>query len=945
MLGASRAQGERGCRTKGKTIRAQEDESQLAGEIRTGSGNGQLDALSPGASNLREALVSAASADPVLDAVAEALSELVPHERLALYQADGAIRNLRGVWGGGVDAAAETNGAISLAGIAGKVIETREPYLLNEVPVERGRFTDSRSNSTDPESLLAVPLLAQGEVKGVLCLHRTGAGRSFTVRELKLAVLFGDMAALAVDNAEIRATLEAEVVTDHLTGLHNHRFFQERLAEELSRAHRHRSSVALIMYDIDDFKRVNDAHGHQMGDRVLQSVASVSRETCRVEDVICRMGGEEFAIILPGSTIGDATALAERVREGIRKVSLSPVGGITVSLGVAEGPLHASSPRELITCADFALLEAKRTGKDRVREYSPDLFDDGDRASAGDAEEERDRAKPAYGSGTGIRGRLAVLAARGEARSLAELRMIQSLSTQLNRLNDVKKIGQTITAELRSLIDYNNCQVHLLHADGETLVPVGFRGELLDYQMERFPALVGVVGHGVSGHVAQTGESYYTPNATEDRIARPASRRRGVDESILGVPLTVGEKVIGTIVVSKLGVDQFDEEDMRLLEGLASQAAIALENAQLLEREREAASLSSALLRLSERLTTVTDTEQVMNEALAGIPGLLGCSSVGIWLLDQKARVFRLVTHQGFNSASDGRLANHEVPWDVAEPFILSHDEPFVLPREVAATVPEEYRLTDKDGDALVAPMKWAPSGLGAIVMLAPGPDVEFSQRDLNFARGIADITSLALGNAARFDELEEAYLSTVAALATALEAKDEYTGSHARALAELSVLVGKEMGLEEEPLKWLQLGALFHDIGKIGVRNEIIMKPGRLTAAERKEMNRHPEIGEQILTPVPFLRPLLPIVRSCHERWDGKGYPDGLSGEQIPLEARIIFVCDAYHAMTTNRPYRKGLSDGEAIRRLMIASGTQFDPDVVAAFARIHSEGRFPHH
>ena len=152
-------------------------------------------------------------------------------------------------------------------------------------------------------------------------------------------------------------------------------------------------------------------------------------------------------------------------------------------------------------------------------------------------------------------------------------------------------------------------------------------------------------------------------------------------------------------------------------------------------------------------------------------------------------------------------------------------------------------------------------------------------------------------------------------------------------------------MGLDGERLKWLELGALFHDIGKIGVPSEIIRKPGRLTAAERREMNRHPEIGAQILTPVPFLKPLLPIVRACHERWDGKGYPDCLAGKAIPLEARIIFVCDAFHAMTTNRPYRKALSPAEAVRRLRLASGTQFDPDVVDAFTTAFGEGRIRQH
>ena len=113
--------------------------------------------------------------------------------------------------------------------------------------------------------------------------------------------------------------------------------------------------------------------------------------------------------------------------------------------------------------------------------------------------------------------------------------------------------------------------------------------------------------------------------------------------------------------------------------------------------------------------------------------------------------------------------------------------------------------------------------------------------------------------------------------------------------------------------------------------------------------MKRHPEIGEQILAPVPFLHPILSIVRACHERWDGKGYPDGLTGEGIPLESRIVFVCDAFHAMTSDRPYRAALPETEAVRRLKLSAGTQFDPDIVAAFIRVLKNGGItthqPHH
>src|SRR5262249_15617364 len=141
-----------------------------------------------------------------------------------------------------------------------------------------------------------------------------------------------------------------------------------------------------------------------------------------------------------------------------------------------------------------------------------------------------------------------------------------------------------------------------------------------------------------------------------------------------------------------------------------------------------------------------------------------------------------------------------------------------------------------------------------------------------------------------------------VEALANALEANDEYTSTHARWITDLALRVGNELELEKPVLKRLELGALLHDIGKIGIPSDVLAKPGRLTAEERALIETHRELGERIIAPIDRLQDVRKIVRHCHERWDGAGYPDKIAGEDIPLESRIVFVCDAYHAMTTDR-------------------------------------------
>src|SRR5256714_3608811 len=176
----------------------------------------------------------------------------------------------------------------------------------------------------------------------------------------------------------------------------------------------------------------------------------------------------------------------------------------------------------------------------------------------------------------------------------------------------------------------------------------------------------------------------------------------------------------------------------------------------------------------------------------------------------------------------------------------------------------------------------------------------------------------------------EESYVATIGALAATLDAKDRYTEAHSRETAELAVNVGKRLGLQGDGLRLLEYGALLHDIGKIGIPGYILQKPGPLTPEEFAIMREHPVIGERILASVPFLAPLGPIVRAEHERWNGSGYPDGLKGEEIPIEARIIHACDAFHAMASDRSYRKALPLTEIVAEFRKETGHQFDPRVV---------------
>jgi len=339
-----------------------------------------------------------------------------------------------------------------------------------------------------------------------------------------------------------------------------------------------------------------------------------------------------------------------------------------------------------------------------------------------------------------------------ELRSVAQLKMLHSLAPRLNRLSDREQIGEAITSELRTLIDYHNCRVYLLQPDGETLWPIAFRGELTEYEGETYEELVTQVGEGITGHVAATGESFYTPNALEVPWAVQIEGTSEIIESILAVPMDYDDRCIGVIVLSNLGYDGFDEQDQRLLEVLASHAAVAFENARLFQMEREAAETSAALLGLSQSLTGAHDVETVLDRTVAAVPTILASSVAAAYLHDPEDGSFRLVAERGAGAAAQGAAI---VRPEVASRFLLSVTEPFVLTKDVVAQVPAEYLFSDEPRDVLVAPLRWDPDGFGALVVVAPGADIGFEGPAAGLARGIADIASLALGSARRFNELE----------------------------------------------------------------------------------------------------------------------------------------------------------------------------------------------
>lgn len=225
---------------------------------------------------------------------------------------------------------------------------------------------------------------------------------------------------------------------------------------------------------------------------------------------------------------------------------------------------------------------------------------------------------------------------------------------------------------------------------------------------------------------------------------------------------------------------------------------------------------------------------------------------------------------------------------------------------------------------------------LVGMVMAFSSSDAPFTKERVQSVAAMTNHIAVAIQRSDLFDRLYQSYAQTTRAMAQAIDAKDPYSAGHSEGVAKIALQIGKQLGLSSEELRGLEIAAYLHDVGKIGISEELLRKPVKLSLEERKMVQTHPQLSALILSPIEFPWPVLPAIAHHHEQFKGDGYPDKIKGEDIPLEARILAVADAYEAMTSDRPYRSALTKEEAIKELRRESGRQFDPLIVKAWLEV---------
>lgn len=524
----------------------------------------------------------------------------------------------------------------------------------------------------------------------------------------------------------------------------------------------------------------------------------------------------------------------------------------------------------------------------------------------------------------------------GETRQrLRELELIARLSAEMRKAATRREL-------LPVLLEQLMVQMKVDGAVLETVDPLS--GDVtLELGVGIWESLTGRIipaGEGLSAVILQSGSAYLNNNARQDpRVYFP--QQLGDCASIAGVPLRADETINGLLWVGSCRA--LDENDLRLLHSVADMAASALLRLQLHEETRQRVEQLQALQAIDRIITTSLDLHFSLDALLEQTLLHLKMDAAGVLLFNPTTMMLEYAAGRGFRTRyyQKARLHVGESQAGLAalERRIVhcgdlnSAEPPFLHPQWV-----EEEGFVSYCGVPLIA--KGQVKGVLEVFSRSPfTPQEEW----LSFFEALSRQAAIAIENAQLFENLQRtnleltlAYEATIEGWSRALDLRDKETEGHTRRVADLTLLMAERMGTGAEQLAHVRRGALLHDIGKMGIPDAILLKPGPLTEEEWEIMRKHPLYAYQMLYPVQYLRPALDIPYCHHEKWDGSGYPRGLKGEQIPLAARIFAVADVWDALTSDRPYRPAWPQDKALDYIRQQAGTHFDPEVVRVFFEV---------
>lgn len=521
-----------------------------------------------------------------------------------------------------------------------------------------------------------------------------------------------------------------------------------------------------------------------------------------------------------------------------------------------------------------------------------------------------------------------------KARRMVELTALSGFATVFDSTLIESKVYANLCNAISRSISPDVILVFRFDEEGENLVVAASGGV-----SESEATLSISADFGMVGRVLKTREPLMVLDTDTESDYRQLLESQRIRSAIYA-PLKWREESYGVVFAGNQVREGFSENDLNLLSALSVQGALAIHNSRLYSDLEDRIGELHAIFEIDKAITSAIDLETVLQQIVQMSIGLLDARISSIMLLDEDSGELIIAAAHGL---SEGYI--RKGPIKVGESIagrVIQEGRPIAV-----ENIGEDSRHAYSDQarveglcSLLSVPLSLKDRVIGVLNIYTQETH-SFSPHEINLFTSLASQAAIAIENARLFESLEEIYIEVITALASAIDARDSYTHGHSHRVTEYAVAIAEAMELGPAEVDIIRNASILHDVGKIGIKEDILKKPGRLTEEERREMEYHPFIGTKILQSVKLLEPVLPLVYHHHEWFDGSGYPDGLKGEDIPLGARIIAVADAFESMTSDRPYRKALPQQEAFAELRFCSGKQFDPEIVKVFMKLAEEGR----
>ena|GEM_PF-2215905 len=457
------------------------------------------------------------------------------------------------------------------------------------------------------------------------------------------------------------------------------------------------------------------------------------------------------------------------------------------------------------------------------------------------------------------------------------------------------------------------------------------------------------VGHCLCGRAAQTGETIVSADSHADKNHAKYDGMERHGHVI--VPIKGAKDVLGVMCYYTPAGTRPSAEEVQVLSAVAGQLAPAIENINLSKKAltvkedlnqntmvlAKKVSTLNALVEVDRIILSSLDRDEMLFKVSVQIRQLVPADVGGVALLDGDSGDYRYVG--GWGMEIKNRDILHSADW-LGSP-VLNYGKPLMrrnIEEEVMLS-PFDRLLQDSGVRSdLYAPIMRKGKTVG-IFFLGCFREKAFSQEDVETTVRFASRMGIALEHVRLIYDLDEMSVNIIHALASAIDAKSSWTKGHSERVSDYALAIAEKMGMQRHEIDRLRLAGLLHDIGKIGTYDVLLDKTGKLTEEEWELIKLHPNRGCEILEPITEFKDILPAVRHHHERWDGKGYPGGLKGEDIPIMARILTVADSFDTMTADRPYRPAIGLSNATQEIAYCAGTQFAPDVAEVFLKLIRE------